>query len=133
MTLHEHPILLHLDPQAEKRLAMAANLLHLSPESFAQQAVDERVRNVLLDWAVQRYHRGDTTYSQLAEETGLSVVDIMYAMGDEGLSEALQAFLARAEVLAVERENPDLSRLARRIAARAREESRRLRGWTDHQ
>ncbi len=132
MTLQEHDISLHLDPDARKRLSKAASLTQQSPESFAARASDDRARDVLLDWAVRRYHQGDTTYSLLAEETGLGVVEIMYAMGDEGLEEALTVFLARTEALAEERGNPDLSRLARSIAAQAREESRRLRDWGDH-
>jgi hypothetical protein len=58
-------------------------------------------------------------------------VEIMYAMGDDGLREALDAFLARADALAEERGNADLPRLARQIAGRARAESRKLRDLDD--
>jgi hypothetical protein len=132
MTLQDQAISLRLDRESRKRLEKAAALTHQTPEAFAKQATDERARDVLLDWAVRRYHQGDTTYSLLAEETGLGVAEIMYAMGDEGLEEALATFLARADALAEERGNPDLPRLARRVAAKAREESRRLRDWGEH-
>ncbi len=132
MTLQDQAISFSLNPEARKRLERAASLTQQSPASFAEQATDERARDLLLDWAVRRYHQGGTTYSLLAEETGLGVVEIMYAMGDDGLEEALTAFLARAEALAEERGNPDLPRLARRVAAKAREESRRLREWGEH-
>jgi hypothetical protein len=127
MTLHDQAISLCLDHESRKRLEKAADLTLQTPESFAAQAIDERARDMLLDWAVRRYRQGDTTYSLLAEDTGLSVADIMYAMGDEGLEEALKTFLARADALAEERDNPDLPRLARRVATHAREEYRRLR------
>jgi hypothetical protein len=132
MTIREHVISLRLDSKAMKRLQTAAGLVEQSPESFAERAIDDRARDILLDWAIRRYHQGDTTYSLLAEETGLGVVEIMYAMGDEGLDESLAAFVDRAETLAEQRGNPDLPRLARKIAARARDESRRLRDEAPH-
>ncbi len=132
MTLQKQTISLEFDPEAKKRLDKAASLTRQSPAAFAQQATDERARDVLLDWAVRRYHEGDTTYSLLAGETGLSVEEIMYAMGDIGLEEALAAFVARSEAIAAEQENPDLPRLVRKVVTRAREESRQMREWPDH-
>lgn len=132
MALQDQTLAIHLAPDARKRVEKASNLAHLPPASFVEQAADERARDLLLDWATRRYREGDTTYSLLAEETGLGVVDIMYAMGDDGLDEALDAFVARAHTLAEERENPDLLRLARNVAARVREERRQAREWSDH-
>ena len=132
MTLQDQTLCIHLDPDAKKRLDKASSLAHLSPASFVEQAADERARDMLLDWAVRSYRQGDTTYSLLAEETGLGIVEIMYAMGDDGLDEALDSFLARAATLADERDNPDLLRLARNVAAQVREEARQRRRWSNH-
>jgi hypothetical protein len=127
MTIRESALSIQLDTKARQRLEKAAHVVEQTPESFAEQAIDQRARDILLRWAVRRYREGDTTYSLLAEETGLGVVEIMYAMSDEGLEEALAAFLDHADTLAEERENPELSRLAQVIATQARETSRRFR------
>lgn len=132
MTMREQSVFLHLDSDAKRRLEKAAEVAQQSPTAFVEQAADERARDVLLEWAVRRYHEGDTTYSLIAEETGLPVEEIMYAMGWDGIDEALQAFLARARTLAEECENPDLLRLAHKVVALARQEIQHPREWRDH-
>ncbi len=123
MTLDEQTVSIHLAPDARKRLEKAASLTRQSPATFVEQAADERARKVLLDWAVRRYREGDTTYSLLAEQTGLGVVDIMYAMGRDNVDEAAESFLARARAVAEAHNDPDLLRLAQEVVAKTRSET----------
>lgn len=119
MTSHEQQsVFIRLAPDAGKRLEKAASLTRQSPATFIEQAADERARKILLDWAVRRYREGDTTFSLLADETGLTVADIMYAMGSDDVAEAAESFLARARAIAEAHNDPDLLRLAQEIVAK---------------
>lgn len=123
MTLKKPTISVRLDADAKRRLEKAASLTQQSPTTFVEQAMDERAHEVLLDWAVRRYREGDTTFSLLAAETGLTVVDIMYAMGrDGGADEAAESFLTRARAVAEAQNDPDLLRLAQEVVAKTRSE-----------
>ena len=85
----KHTVSVRLDPQAERRLEKAAALTKQSRGAFLEAAGDEAAIRILRDWAVARYRAGDRTFSELAEETGLAVEEIMRAMGDGGRDEAL--------------------------------------------
>ena len=66
-----------LDPQAGRRLDKAAALLHQSRAAFLERAGDDAARRVLTDWAARRYRQGGGSFSELAEETGLAVEEIV--------------------------------------------------------
>jgi hypothetical protein len=74
-------------------------------------------RRVLLDWAVARHRLGEASFSQLAEESGLSIEEIMAAAGSQNRDDALQMFLASCEAVAQVHDSPDFLRLAREALA----------------
>ena len=100
MALRKHTVSVRLDPRAEHRLEQAAQLTHQSRGAFLLHAGDERARRVLLGWAMARYREGDTSYSELAEQTGLAVEEIIRAFGEQGRDKALAQFLASCRVVA---------------------------------
>lgn len=75
---------------------------------------------MLTGWAVARYHQGDTTFSQLAQETGLGIEEIMAAMEGDGREEALDAFLASSETVAASLDLPGFVDSARAAVAALR-------------
>ena len=117
MAVHKHTVSVRLDPQAELRLEQAARLTRQSRGAFLLHAGDERARQVLLEWAVVRYRQGDVSYSELAEQTGLAIEEIMRALGQEGRDEALAQFLASCQVVAEAEGNPAFLELARDAVA----------------
>ena len=49
----------------KQRLDNAARLMHQETDAFVEQAAAERARGILLNWAIQRYREGDTTFARL--------------------------------------------------------------------
>lgn len=94
------------------RLDPAAKLPHQSRGAFLQRAGDATARQVLLEWATTRHRRGEASASELAEQTGLAVEELMAARGDEGKDEALAQFLASCRTVAETGANPEFLRLA---------------------
>jgi len=94
MVVHAKTVSVRLAPAAEHRVAKAASLLRQSRGAFLERVGDESARHVLIGWAVERYRRGDVTFSELAQETGLDVEEIMAAMGSDERRDALDSFLA---------------------------------------
>ena len=117
MTTAKQPVSVHLDPRAKRRLEKAASLLSQSPSTFLEKAGDAMARRILVDWAVARYHAGERTFSELAEETGLAVEEIMLAMGKQGHEEALARFLESSRIVAEAQNNPEFLRLAEKVVA----------------
>ena len=70
-----------------------------------------RARQILLDWASDRYRRGDASFSELAQDTGLAVEEIMGSFGSQGREEAHEMFLASCRTVAETRGNPEFLRL----------------------
>lgn len=68
-------------------------------------------RRVLLDWAVSRHRDGSHSFSELAEETGLPVEEIMDAVGRRDTESALAMFLASCETVAEMQGMPEFLRL----------------------
>jgi hypothetical protein len=118
----ERTVLVQLDDDRHRRIEKAAAILDESAGDFLAQAADRRAHKVLLDWAVDRYQAGDTTFGELAEETGLVVEEIMLAMGRSGRDEALDRFLDRCKALAQTHHAPALLELAERAVAQVRAE-----------
>jgi predicted transcriptional regulator len=113
MATRKRTISVRLDDRAKRRVEMAAKLLKQSSGAFLEKAGEERARQLLLDWAVSRHQRGEASFSELAEETGLSVEEIMEAGGSQGKEEALQMFLASCRTVAETQGNPEFLRLGR--------------------
>jgi hypothetical protein len=105
--------------------------------------VGMRNRRELLEWAIDRYIEGNRSFGELAEETGLSIEEIMRAMeqiGDRERAAALAAmwdrtrdeasemFLASARSIAHLSGDPEFLRRAERVAADARATDRNTRG-----
>ena len=113
MATKKRTISVRLDDIAKQRVEKAAKLLKQSLGAFLEKAGEERARVVLLDWAANRYRRGEASLSELAEETRLAVEEIMEAIGRHGREEALEMFLVSCRTVAETRDNPDFLRLAR--------------------
>lgn len=111
--IRKRTVSVRLDQEEARRLKKAASLAGQSQGAFLQKAGTEMARRTLLSWAVARYRQGEASFSQLAEETGLGVEEIMAAMGSQGQEAALEMFLASCETVAATRDNPDFLRMAR--------------------
>jgi uncharacterized protein (DUF1778 family) len=122
MTTIRRAVSVRLDPEAKRRLEKAAGLTNQTPGDFLRKAGDETARLVLLDWAVARYRDGESTFSELAEQTGLAVEEIMAAMSEQGHDAALERFLLICRSIAGEHGGPDFVRLAARAVERVRGE-----------
>jgi hypothetical protein len=120
MAMNASTVSVRLSPDAGRRVAKAASLLRQSRSAFLQRVGDESARRLLRDWAVARYRQGDTTFSQLAEESGLGVEEIMAAMEGDGRDEALDAFLASCGTVADSLNLPGFVGAAREAVAALR-------------
>jgi hypothetical protein len=120
MAVNASTVSVRLPPDAGRRVAKAASLLRQSRSAFLQRVGDESARRLLRDWAVARYRQGDTTFSQLAEESGLGVEEIMAAMEGDGRDEALDAFLASCGTVADSLDLPGFVGAAREAVAALR-------------
>jgi hypothetical protein len=125
MTTNKRTVSVRLDSDAARRLEKAARLAKQSRGAFLEKAGDATARRVLLDWAVDRYRQGTHSLSQLAEETGLAVEEIMEALGAENRDVALEMFLASSATVAETTQNPEFLRLAREAVEAVRAETPR--------
>ncbi|MGQ9573269.1 MAG: hypothetical protein ACUVV3_08825 [Dehalococcoidia bacterium] len=124
MATKKPTILVRLDDAAKLRVKHAARIVKQSAGAFLEEAGEERARQVLLDWALERHRRSEASFSELAADTGLTVEEIMLALGDRGRQEALEAFLASCRTVAEVSGNRDFLRLgeaAVKTVRRARE------------
>jgi hypothetical protein len=112
-------ITVRLAPPVDRRLEKAAALMKQPLAAFLGKAGDEAARRVLLDWAVNAYRRGSMSLSQLAEETGLSVEEVMVAQGSADREAAVGAFLASAKTVAETQGTPQFLELAREAVVAA--------------
>ena len=108
-----------LDPLAERRLERAAALRKQSRGAFLERAGDELASRVLLDWAVERYREGELTFSELAEQTGLPIEQIMDAVTERAGDAGHEMFLASCKALAEVEHDPAFLQLARRAVKQA--------------
>ena len=102
------------DPAAELRLERASALGKQSRGAFLGRAGDELASRVLLDWAVERYRQGEQTFSELAEQTGLDLEQIMEAVTERNGDAGLQMFLASCRAIAETQHDPEFLELAER-------------------
>lgn len=112
MATKKGTISVRLDDHTKQRVEKAAKLLRQSSGAFLGKAGEERARQILMDWALDRRRRTGASFSELAEETGLGVEEIMEAMGSQGKAEAMEMFLASCRTVAEARNNPHFLRLA---------------------
>lgn len=111
MATKKRTISVRLDDEAKQKVEKAAKLVRQSSGAFLEKAGQERARQVLLEWAVDRYRRGEASFSELADETRLAVEEIMEATGSRGKEDALEMFLASCRTVAEARNNPEFLRL----------------------
>ena len=116
MVTKKHTVSVRLTGEAARRLAKAASLTRQSQGAFLEKAGDESAHRVLLEWAIGQYRQGAKSFSQLAEETGLAVEEIMLAVGEHGREEAIEAFLASCRTVAETQGRPDFLQTAQEVA-----------------
>lgn len=116
MPTTKRTISVRLEPAAARRLERAARLMKQSRDAFLGKAGDETARRILLKWAVARYRQGERSFSQLAEDTGLTVEEIMGAAGNGDREAALTMFLTSCKTVAEVERNPEFLRLGQEAA-----------------
>lgn len=116
MPSNKRTVSARLDPAAAHRLELAARLMKQSRSAFLASAADEMARRVLLDWAVARHQQGERTFSELADETGLAVEELMQATGATDRDAAREMFLASCQTIAEIEGKPDFLRVAQEAA-----------------
>lgn len=110
-------ISVRLDVAASKRLDKASALMRQSRAAFLGRAGDEAARGILLDWTARRYRQGGATLSELADETGLSVEELVDHVGGRERGTALEMFLASCRTIAETQRRPRFLQLAEQAVA----------------
>lgn len=100
MASKRRTISVRMNEAAKQRVERAAKLMKQSSGAFMEKAGEEQARSTLLKWALERHRQGESSFSELAQESGLAVEEIMIAAGDDGREEALRAFLASCRAVA---------------------------------
>ena len=118
MPTKKRTLSVRLDAAAERRLEKAASLTRQSRGAFLEQAADESARRILLKWAGSRYRPGVASASELADDTGLTVEEIMRSVESSERQIALDSFLASCRTVAERTGNAEFLRTAE-TAARA--------------
>lgn len=116
MPTKKHTVSVRLDEQARRRVEKAAGIAHQSTGAFLERAGQEQARGILLGWSLDRYRSGRASLSELAEETGLAVEDIVDALGASNRAEGLEAFLASCKSVAENWNHPEFLDQAKEAA-----------------
>jgi hypothetical protein len=103
-------------------VSKAAELARQSKGAFLARAGEQAARQMLLDWAVQRYANGEASLSELASETSLPLEVIAEHAGKQSSSESIQMYLTSARRLAKAMNAPRFYDEAKRAAESARKE-----------
>lgn len=111
MPTKKRTVSVRLDDAAKLRVERAARLRRQSSGAFLEEAGDRQARQILLTWAIARYRAGESSFSELAAQTGLDIEEIMLAMDTEGRQEALTMFLASCRTVAEAAGNPNFFQL----------------------
>ncbi len=122
MSTKRGTVSVRLQNETKRQVEMAARITGQSAGAFLGKAGQDRAHQVLLDWATSTYRQGDTTYSKLAEETGLAVEEIMMAMSQSSKDDGLDMYLASCRTLAEIHDDPEFLRLAEDAVKRVRSE-----------
>ncbi|MEK7215321.1 MAG: hypothetical protein AAB289_06990, partial [Chloroflexota bacterium] len=80
MATKKRTISVRLDDAAKRQVERAATLSKQSAGAFLGRAGEEEARRALLTWAVAQHGIGRASFSELAQDTGLAVEEIMGAM-----------------------------------------------------
>jgi hypothetical protein len=123
MPTRKQTVSVRLGGAAKHRVEHAARIAKQSAGAFLEKAGEDRARQVLLDWALDRHRRGDASFSELADETGLAVEEIMLAIGQLGKDDALDAFVASCRTVAEATGKPDFLRSGEEAAGLVRRSS----------
>ncbi|MSQ15691.1 MAG: hypothetical protein EXR50_07505 [Dehalococcoidia bacterium] len=94
-----------------------------SAGAFLERAGEAQARQILLARAADQCRSGETIFSELADETGLAVEEIMLAMGSQGKQEALEMFLASCRTVTEARGTPEFLRLGKEAVTLVRKTS----------
>lgn len=105
-----------MDKDMARRVEHAARLRNQSLGAFLQHAGDETARRLLLEWAVSRHREGLASASELADETGLAVEEIMRALGTVDRQAALDIFVASCRTVAITQDKPEFLRMGEAAA-----------------
>lgn len=111
MATKKRTISVRLDDAAKRQVERAATLSKQSAGAFLGRAGEEEARRALLTWAVAQHGIGRASFSELAQDTGLAVEEIMGAMAAGGQEEALAMFLASCRTVAEAKNDPRFLRL----------------------
>ncbi len=117
MTPDGRTISVRLDAAASKRLDKAAALMRQSRAGFLGRVGDEAARGILLEWTARRYRQGSATLSELADQTGLAVEELVDHVGGRERGAALEMFLASCRAVAETQHKPGFLRLAEQAVA----------------
>ncbi len=123
MSPKKRTVSVRLDDAAKRRVDFAARLLGQSLGAFLGKSGEERARQVLRTWAVEQHRRGEASFSELAQETGLGVEEIMEAAGARDREEGFRMFLASCRTIAETLGNPEFLRLGEEAVSSLRTET----------
>lgn len=116
MATTKQTVSVRLNPEAKQRIEKAAKLMKQSSGAFLGKAGEEAARAMLVGWAISRHRQGAASFSELAEQTGLAVEEIMEAAGSQGREAALEMFLASCRTVAETQDDPQFLRLGEEAA-----------------
>lgn len=116
MPTKKRTLSVRMDKDMTRRLEHAARLRNQSLGAFLQHAGDEAARRLLLEWAVSRHREGPASASELADETGLAVEEIMRALGTTDRQAALDIFVASCRTVAITMDKPEFLRVGEEAA-----------------
>tara|TARA_Y100000294_G_scaffold172283_2_gene186778 strand:+ start:1590 stop:1994 length:405 start_codon:yes stop_codon:yes gene_type:complete len=111
MAMKKKTVSVRLDDDAKRRVDLAAKLLGQSVGAFLGKSGEERARQVLRTWAAEQHRRGEASFSELAQETGLGVEEIMESAGVGDREEGFRIFLASCRTIAESQGNSEFLRL----------------------
>lgn len=94
MPTNKETVSVRLPAASKRRIEQSARLQKQSAGAFLETAGKARARDVLIEWAVEKHRLGEATFSEVAQETGLSVEEIMSAPSRDDWREGLDAFIA---------------------------------------
>ncbi len=111
MATKKRTVSVRFDDAAKRRVDRAAQLQGQSVGAFLGKSGEERARHVLSRWAVEQHRRGEASFSELAQETGLGIEEIMEAAGGGDQEKEFRLFLASCRTIAESQGNPEFLRL----------------------
>lgn len=122
MTTKKRTISVRLDDAAKRQVERAARLANQSAGAFLGRAGADHARSALLAWAAQEHRAGRASFSELAEQTGLAVEEIMDGMAAGDAGRSLDAFIACCRAVAANTGNLEFLRRAEEAVALIRQE-----------